>query len=63
MEIKLECSQWFIDNGNEYFIEGNKEDGYQVTERIYDNETEDLEINIVYESKDFEECLTWCYNS
>ena len=63
MEIKLDYSQWLVDNGDEFFIEGNKDDGYKVTQRIYDDEIEEVNEEILFESKDFEECLVWCYNS
>lgn len=53
--IELHDGIWFI---NGYFISGDKASGYVV---FTDNN--DDEDNCLYESDDFEKCLTWCYNS
>lgn len=63
MEITLECGRWITYDGNEYVIDGDKENGYEVLQRKWDEEEEDYHSETVFESKDFEECLTWCYNS
>lgn len=60
MEIRLDCGEWFF---NGYRINGNYEDGYDVYyEDGCDDYDEELDT-VLYHSKDFEECLTWCYNS
>lgn len=53
MEIRLDCGEWYI---NGYVITGNEE--YDIYSEI-DEDREDC----LYSSKDFESCLTWCYNS
>lgn len=63
MNINLYDNEWIIDNVDEYIIGGNKEEGYQVLSRKYDDEKDDDIEEILYESKDFEECLVWIYNS
>ena len=63
MEIRLEGSRWITFDGNEYVIDGDKDYGYEVLERHWDEKEEDYRSKTVFESKDFEECLTWCYNS
>lgn len=55
MEIRLDCGECYINN---YIINGNADDGYDVYAEI-DEEKEEC----LYSSKNFEECLTWCYNS
>ncbi len=63
MNINLYDNEWIIDNGDEYIIRGDKEEGYQVLSRKYDDEEDEDIEEILYESKDFEECLVWVYNS
>lgn len=63
MNINLYDNEWIIDNVDEYIIRGNKEDGYQVLSRKYDDEEDEDIEEILCESKDFEECLVWVYNS
>ena len=52
MNIRLEGAEWYI---NGYMISGDSDDGYYV----YPEGSEDC----VFDSKNFEECLTWVYNS
>lgn len=52
MEIRLDCGNWYI---NGYVIEGVKDIGYSVYA-----ENGSLPL---FNSENFEECLTWCYNS
>ena len=55
MEIRLDCGEWHI---NDCIIHGDTEVGYFVyAEDDLENE------NLLFSSKNFEECLTWCYNS
>ncbi len=63
MNINLYDNEWIIDNGDEYIIRGDKEEGYQVLSRKYDDEEDEDIEEILYQSKDFEECLVWVYNS
>lgn len=55
MEICLEEGHWIM---GEYSIAGNEDDGYTVW-KTDDGEDSDT----LYESKSFEECVTWCWNS
>ncbi len=54
MNIELHDGNWFI---NGYFITGCDED-YRV---FVDNDGD--ENTPLFASSNFEECLTWCYNS
>ena len=67
MEIRLDCGNWYangyiieneviLENRDDgYIIEGNFESGYNVL----NEENED----IVYSDDNFENCLTWIWNS
>ena len=55
MNIELNCGQWRV---GEYSIAGNYDDGYTVW-KTEDGEDSDT----LYDSNDFEKCVTWCYNS
>lgn len=55
MEIRLECGNWYI---NGYVIKGDEGIGYS----IYDEDAE-TDSTSLFDSENFEECLTWCYNS
>ena len=59
MEIKLINGNWNIDD--KYIITGNIEDGYEVHAVSQYGDAEETEA--LYESKSFENCLTWCWNS
>ena len=52
MKISLDCGIWFA---NGYTISGDSDDGYFV----YPEGSEDC----AYSSLNFEDCLTWVYNS
>lgn len=57
MEVSLYDGDWLVVVDNyEYMIIGDAEDGYEVIKANDDN-------ILYYSSKNFEECLTWCYNS
>ena len=57
MRIDLYDGGWLVEvDGYEYMIIGDKDDGYEVIKANDDN-------ILYYSSKDFEACLTWCYNS
>lgn len=59
MGIKLINGNWNIDD--KYIITGNIEDGYEVHTVSQYGDAEEIEA--LYESKSFENCLTWCWNS
>lgn len=54
MEIRLEYGEWHI---NDYIIHGGDNEYFVYAEDDLDNE------NLLFSSSNFEECLTWCYNS
>ena len=59
MEIRLEEGHWIM---GEYTIAGDEEDGYVIWRTDDYDEVEDF-AEALFESKSFEECVTWCWNS